>query len=66
MENKSSLVVSNILRHCCYATAVFTMMVTLAVIIKPVKTAMSERESVRAEIQQSIDKAGLNGLIELE
>lgn len=65
MENKSNLV-SNILRLCCYATAVFTVIVTLAVIIKPVKPAMGERESVQAEIQQAIDKAGLNGLIELE
>ena len=65
MENKSNLV-SNILRLCCYATSVFTVIVTLAVIIKPAKPAMSERESVKAEIQQAVNKAGLNGLIEFE
>ena len=54
--------VPNILKYCCYATAVFTMIVTLAVIIKPAKPVMS----VEAEIQQAIDEAGLNGLIELE
>ena len=61
-----SNIVSKILKFGCYATAVFTMIVTLAVIIKPVKPAISERESLKAEIQQAIDEAGLNGLIELE
>lgn len=62
MEN---ILVSKILKFGCYATAVFTVLVTLTVLIKPVRTV--ERESsVRAEIQQAIDKAGLNGLIELE
>ena len=62
MENN---LVSNILKYCCYATAMFTMIVTLAVIIKPARTV--ERESsVKTEIQQAIDEAGLNGFIELE
>lgn len=61
MENN---LVENILKYSCYATAVFTVIVTLAVIIKPAKV---ERESsVRAEIQQAVNEAGLNGFIELE
>lgn len=63
MENN---LIPNILKHCCYATAVFTMIVTLAVIIKPAEPAMNERESVKAEVEQAIDEAGLNGFIELE
>ena len=63
MENN---LISNILKYCCYATAVFTVLVTLTVLIKPIQPVVSERESVQAEIQQAVNEAGLNGFIELE
>ena len=58
-----------IVKFSCYAVTMFTVLAALILIAKPAKPAksvMTEQESIRIELQQAVNQAGLAGLIEVE
>ena len=54
------------LKFSCYATIMIIILGLLVTIFKPIKPVISERDSVRAELQQAINEARLGGLVEIE
>lgn len=54
---------TNLIKFICYAV---TMLMVLAALILIAKPAKPSQESTMIEVQQAINNAGLNALIEIE
>ena len=57
---------STLIKFSCYASVMVAVLGVVIAIAKPAKPVISERESVKAELQQAVNQAGLTGLIEIE
>lgn len=60
---------TNLIKFICYAVTMLMVLAALILIAKPAKPnvpVMTEQESARIELQQAINGAGLNALIEIE
>ena len=62
---KNELNIIEALKFSCYAAAMVTVLGVVIAIAKPNIPVMTEQESVRVELQQAINQAGLSGLVEI-
>jgi hypothetical protein len=61
-KNELNLIVN----FSCYAVAMVAVLAVVIAIAKPSVPVMTEQESTRIELQQAVNQAGLNGLVEIE